>query len=118
MSVAKVIITKKHKYSMGAPDAGGNKLIYVSGEITMSSWTANTTITGLELDLSDDIPNIEGVFIQGDGGYPVQYNYSTGKIEIYGTGFLADTITDGPLAAMNTVSTLAFLVFKFHAWGF
>lgn len=122
MSVAKVTITKKHKYSMGAPDAGGNKLIYVTGEITMSSWTANSTETGLELDLSSDIPNLEGIFIQGDGGYTVQYNYSTTaadrKIEIYGTGFHADTATQIPLVAMATASTLAFLVFKFHAWGF
>ena len=119
MTVAKVIITKKHKYSMGAPDAGGNKLIYVTGEITMDSWTANTTLTGLELDLSDDIPNLEGVFIQGDTGYPVQYDYSTGKIEIYGWGEIYDTSTDVALTAMDTASSTVYnKVFKFHAWGF
>lgn len=122
MGVAKVTITKKHKYSMGAPDAGGNKLIYVTGEITMSSFTKTTTTTGLEFDLSADIPNLEGIFIQGDGGYTVQYNYSTTassrKIEIYGTGAHYDTSTQIPLVTMATASTLAFLVFKFHAWGF
>ena len=122
MAVAKVTITKKHKYSMGAPDAGGNKLIYVTGEITMSSFTKTTTTTGLEFDLSADIPNLEGIFIQGDGGHIVQYNYSTTaadrKIEIYGFGEQYDTVTHVPLVAMATASTLAFLVFKFHAWGF
>jgi hypothetical protein len=122
MAVAKVTITKKHKYSMGAPDAGGNKLIYVTGEITMSSFSKTTTTTGLEFDLSTDIPNLEGIFIQGDGGYTVQYNYSTTaadrKIEIYGWGEHYDTSTHVPLNAMATASTLAFLVFKFHAWGF
>ena len=122
MAVAKVTITKKHKYSMGAPDAGGNKLIYVTGEITMSSFSKTTTTTGLEFDLSADIPNLEGIFIQGDGGYVVQYNYSTTaasrKIEIYGWGEHYNTSTDQALNAMATASTLAFLVFKFHAWGF
>ena len=122
MAVAKVTITKKHKYAMGAPDAGGNKLIYVTGEITMSSFTKTTTTTGLEFDLSADIPNLEGIFIQGDSGHIVQYNYSSTassrKIEIYGFGEQYDTITHVPLVAMTTASTLAFLVFKFHAWGF
>ena len=123
MSVAKVTITKKHKYSMGAPDAGGNKLIYVTGEITMSSFTKTTTTTGLEFDLSADIPNLEGIFIQGDGGHIVQYNYSTTaserKIEIYGWGEIYDTSTDVALTAMDTASSTVYnKVFKFHAWGF
>ena len=123
MTVAKVTITKKHKYSMGAPDAGGNKLIYVTGEITMASFTKTTTTTGLEFDLSADIPNLEGIFIQGDGGFVVQYRYATEtasdrKIEIYGWGETYDTSADVALTAMATASTLAFLVFKFHAWGF
>lgn len=117
MSHSLVTITKKHKYKMGAPDAGGNKLIYVTGEITMSSFSKTTTTTGMELDLSGDISNLEGIFIQGDGGYFVQYDYTNKRIEVYTRGWVSDTNWSGPLTA-QTDNNLAFLVFKFHGWGF
>ncbi len=114
MTKARVVISKKHKYSMGAPDGGGNKMIFLTGEITMDSFS-HTTLTGLELDLSGDIPNVEGVFIQGDSGYIVQYNYSSKYIEIYGNAF--GTASRTPLVA-GSETTMAYLVFKFQAWGF
>ncbi len=117
MTTALVTVTKKHKYSMGAPDAGGNKLIYVTGQISMSSGTATTT-SQLILDLSADILNLEGIFIQGDGGYTVQYDYSSKQIEILTRAWVSTTDFAGPLDDAGTVTTLAFLVFKFHAWGF
>jgi len=116
MVTMKVSVTKKHKYSMGTPDAAGNKLIYVTGEITIISATATTTETGPEFDLSGDIPNLEGCFIQGDSGYFVQYDYSNKQIEVYRADF--EDTASGPLGNENTGSDLAFLVFKFHAWGF
>ena len=114
MTKARVTITKKHKYSMGAPDGGGNRLIFVTGEITMDSFS-HTTLTGLEFDLSGDIPNVEGVFIQGDSGYIVQYNYSSKYIEIYANAFGTASRT---AFVAGSETTLAYLVFKFTAWGF
>ena len=119
MSTALVTITKKHKYTMGRADPGGNKEIVVTGAITMSSETQTTTSNGMDLDLSADIPNIETVFIQGDGGFFVQYAYNTGsttpEIEVYNQ--VADSTSDAALTA-TTNSTLTGKVFMFRASGF
>ncbi len=119
MSTALVTVTKKHVYKMGRADGGGNKEIVVTGMITMSSETQTTTSVGMDLDLSGDIPNLEGCFIQGDGGFIVQYAYNTGstapEIEVYNTAF--DSTSDAGLTA-TTNSTLTGKEFYFRASGF
>ena len=115
MTTMKVSTTRKHKYSMGTPDGGGNKMIVVCGEITVISAVADTTETGPEFDLSADIPNLEGCFIQGDSGHYVQYDYTNKQIEVYNVTGTSET---APALAESTATTLAFLVFKFFAWGF
>ena len=115
MTTMKTSITKKHKYSMGAPDPGGNPMIVVCGEITIISATATTTDTGPEFDLSADIPNLEGCIIQGDSGHYVQYDYTNKQIEVYNAS--GGSVTVAALSE-STATTLAFLVFKFYAWGF
>ena len=112
---AKVTITKKHKYSMGTPDGGGNKRIIVTGAITMSSETNSTTSPGLGFDLSADIPNMEGVFVQGDAGYFIQYNYSSKAIEVYNV--VGSSLSNALLTATTAVA-LDTKVFYFHAFGF
>lgn len=121
MPTALVTITKKHKYSMGTPDGGGNKMIEVIGEITMSTFTQTTAGTdGMELNLSSDILNLEGVTIQGDAGYIVQYNYATSStnpsIEVY----VQNSWTGAAPVLVSTTSDdlLNGKVFKFRAWGF
>ena len=115
MPTAQVVVTKKHKYSMGSPDGGGNKRICVMGTITMSTFTQTTTTDGMELDLSGDIPNLEGVFIQGDAGYVCQYSYSTTrKVECYNKPIA----TTACLTATTSDDLLSGKVFYFHAWGF
>ena len=117
MPSALVTVTKKHKFSMGSPDAGGNKRICVMGQITMSTFTQTTTTDGMELDLSADIPNLEGVFIQGDAGYVCQYAYSTTrKVECYNTAF--DSTSDAGLTATTSDDLLNGKVFYFQAWGY
>lgn len=116
MPTALVTITKKHKYSMGTPDAAGNKMITVTGQITMDTFTQSTTTDGMELDLSADIPNIEGVFIQGDAGYVVQYDYSNKKIEVYVQG--TATEASSALTATTNDDLLDAKVFIFEARGF
>lgn len=118
MSTALVKVTKKHVYKMGRADGGGNKEIVVTGMITMSSETQTTTSVGMDLDLSADIPNLESIFIQGDGGYVVQYAYNTGstapEIEVYANR--ADTATSGLTSI--TASSLTGKEFYFRASGF
>jgi len=111
---AKVTVTKKHKYSMGVPDAAGNKMIIVTGAITMATETGTPT-DKMELDLSADIPNLEGIFIQGDGGYVCQYDYSGKTVEVYA---VATTEVAAHALASITSTALNTLVFYFHAWGF
>ena len=115
MPTALVTITKKHKYTMGRADGGGNKEIVVTGAITMSSETQTTTSTGVGLDLSADIPNVETVFIQGDAGYYVQYDYSNKEIEVY---YITGTSITAPALAETTNSTLTGKIFYFRASGF
>jgi len=118
MATALVTITKKHKYTMGRADGGGNKEIVVTGVITMSSETQTTTSNGMDLDLSSDIPNLESCFVQGDGGYVVQYAYNTGttapEIEVYNEVVGSDS----SVLAATTASTLTGKVFYFRASGF
>ncbi len=122
MSTALVTVTKKHVYRMGRADGGGNKEIVVVGAITMSSETQTTTSVGMDLDLSADIPNLEGCFIQGDGGYVVQYAYNTGstapEIEVYGFTVADTEATTAKALAATTESSLSGQVFYFRAWGF
>ena len=119
MGTALVTVTKKHIYRMGRADGGGNKEIVVKGVITMSSETQTTTSNGMDLDLSSDIPNLESCFIQGDGGYVVQYAYNTGstapEIEVY--NLVADSTSDALLTA-TTASSLNGKVFYFIATGY
>lgn len=119
MATALVTVTKKHIYRMGRADGGGNKEIVVTGMITMSSETQTTTSVGMDLDLSADIPNLESCFIQGDGGYIVQYAYNTGstapEIEIY--NLVGDSTSDVLLTA-STASSLSGKEFYFRASGF
>jgi len=114
-ATAKVSITSKHKYPMGAPDAKGDRRIFVTGIITMETATQTSTVTELGLDLSADIHTLEGCMIQGDSGYLCQYNYSARTIEIYVQGTASEAST--PLTATSATSLNA-LVFHFFAWGF
>lgn len=112
---AKVTITKKHKFSMGTPDAAGNKMIFVTGAITMATETG-TPSDKMELDLSGDIKNIEGVFIQGDGGYVCQYDYAGKTVEVYQ---VVATPSEGGAPLVSVTSTgLSGKVFYFQAYGF
>ena len=103
----------KHKYSFGPSDEGGDRLIFLTGTITMSTGTATTTDNSMVVDLSSDIPNVENLFIQGDGGYEVEYDYSGTKIEIY-----AATATSGDPFTQVTGTVIEGLVFHFQAWGY
>lgn len=103
----------KHKYSFGPSDEGGDRLIFLTGTITMSTGSATTTDNSMVVDLSGDIPNVENFFIQGDGGYEVEYNYDDTKIEIYqGAGTVSL-----PLGQV-TGTVVEDLVFHFQAWGY
>lgn len=111
---ANVTVTSKHKYPMGVPDAKGDRKIFVTGIVTMITATGiSTTTEVMKLDLSADIPTVEGVIIQGDGGYIVQYDYSTTEIEIY----RQDSSSDGALTE-DTTTSMKSLVFRFFAWGY
>lgn len=118
MATALVTITRKKKYSMGTPDAGGNKRICVTGIITMSSETQTTTSNGVGFDLSADIPNIDTVFIQGDAGYIVQYDYSNKEIEVRGFTVADTEATTAKAFSETTASSLNGQVFYFRAEGF
>ena len=118
MPTAQVVVTRKHKYSMGTPDEAGNKRICVMGQITMSTFTQTTTTDGMELDLSADIPNLEGVFIQGDAGYVVQYNYATSSTNPSIECYNKPIATTASLTATTSDDDLDGKVFYFQAWGY
>lgn len=111
---AKVSITQKHKYPMGTPDAKGDRRIFVTGVITMVTETGTPVAPKMLLDLSGDIDTVEGVFIQGDGGYVVQYDYSNKYIEVYNEVVGSDSSA----LAQDTSTTIDGKVFRFMAWGY
>ena len=112
---AKVSITAKHKYPMGAPDAKGDRKICVTGIVTMVTETGTPTAPKMLLDLSSDISTVESVFIQGDGGYVVQYDYSNKYVEVY---VVSSTEVAGHALAQDTSTAIKDLVFRFQAWGY
>ena len=112
---AKVSITSKHKYSMGAPDAKGDRKILVTGVITMVTETGTPTNAKMLLDLSSDITTVESVFIQGDAGYYVQYDYSNKYIEVY---YITGTSITAPALSQDTSTTIDGKVFRFMALGY
>lgn len=112
-NVGKVGAITKHKYSFGPADPGGNRLIFLTGTITMTTGGTTTTDVTMVFSVATDIPNVEGVHIQGDGGYVVQYDYTNSKIEIYG----AHITTSGSPLNQVTGTVVEGLVFYFTAWG-
>ena len=112
---AKVSVTSKHKYPMGAPDAKGDRKIFLTGIITMVTETGTPTAPKMLLDLSADITTLEGIVIQGDGGYYVQYDYSNKYVEVY---YITGTSITAPALTQDTSTTVKDLVFRFMAWGY
>ena len=111
---AKVSITSKHKYPMGAPDAKGDRKIFLTGIITMVTETGTPTAPKMLLDLSADITTLEGITIQGDGGYIVQYDYTNKYVEVYNEVVGSDSSA----LAQDTSTSVKDLVFRFMAWGY
>ena len=112
---AKVSVTSKHKYPMGAPDAKGDRKIFLTGIITMVTETGTPTAPKMLLDLSTDITTLEGIVIQGDAGYYVQYDYTNKYIEVY---YITGGSTSAAALTQDTSTTIDGKVFRFMAWGF
>ena len=109
MAASKVSSYTKHIFNRGPADPGGTREIFMFGTITL----ANCTTDDFGFDISDDIPNLEGIIIQGDGGFPVQYDYSGRAIEVY----VQDSGSDSALTAASGTD-LGALVFRYFAWGY
>lgn len=112
--MSEATLTKtKHIYYADVSDEGGNRMKIMTGVITIDS--AGATTANLNPNFTLDIPTLEGVTIQGEDGYHVQYEYSTADIKILMTN--GATASDGP-QIVTTVSTLTGLNFRYFAWGY
>lgn len=113
MSEATIISKTKHIYYADVADEAGNRAKIMTGIITIDS--AGATTASLNPNFTADIPTLDGVFIQGEDGYVIQYEYSTADIKIMTTS--AVTATADPLIE-TTASTLTGLQFRYFAWGY
>jgi len=107
----------KHIYYADVSDEGGNRAKIMTGIITIDSASGATATMNPNFTL--DIPHLDGVFIQGEDGYEVQYEYSTADIKILQRDALTATqaLSAGGLN-VTTLSTLTGLNFRYFAWGY
>lgn len=86
----------------------------MTGVITIGTDTGGTAT--LNPNFTADIPNLDGVWIQGEDGYNVQYEYSTKDIKIMQTN--GATASDGPQIQTTNDDALDGLNFRYFAWGY
>ena len=114
MPQASIASKTKHIYYADVSDEGGNRAKIMTGVITIGTSTGTTAT--LNPNFTADIPNLDGVWIQGEDGYNVQYEYSTADIKIMQTN--GATASDGPQIATTNDDALNNLNFRYFAWGY
>ena len=82
--------------------------------------TSETAVTVVQaaiqkLDLSDHIPTLEGIVLNPNGGYVIDYDYTNKKFIVYGAW--ATHGDEKPLEAMTT-KDIGALVIRYFAWGY
>jgi len=112
MSESTIISKTKHIYYADVSDEGGNRAKVMTGVITIDS--AGATTATMNPNFTADIPTLDGVWIGGEDGFVVQYEYSTADIKI-----LQRTVTASTGGLIGTTkSGLTGLNFRYFAWGY
>lgn len=105
----------KHIYYADVSDEAGNRAKLMTGVISIGTATGGTATMNPNFTL--DIPHLDGVWIQGEDGYVVQYEYSTADINIMQTA-ANDSATAAPLTETTNDDALNGLEFRYFAWGY
>jgi len=82
--------------------------------------TSETAVTVVQaaiqkIDLSSDIPTLEGIVLSPSGGYVFDYTYTTKKFIVYGAW--ATHADEKPLEPITT-KDIGALVVQYLAWGY